>query len=170
MDHINSVVCICETYEEAQRAMYNLEAAHIDMGTLSIATKDISSKLHQVDFYNFGDETFSIPDIGALLVSGRLSTWIAGAFHNSAKRGGLTIVGSALATIGIARDNILQYEAALRTGKYILVVHGSPDAVASALAAIGGTVSCFHTVHGKTMLNTVHRSLPDAKTSNTYQA
>jgi hypothetical protein len=87
MDHINSVVCICETYEEAQRAMYNLEAAHIDMGTLSIATKDISSKLHQVDFYNFGDETFSIPDIGALLVSGRLSTWIAGAFHNSASRG-----------------------------------------------------------------------------------
>jgi hypothetical protein len=149
MDRPNSVVCVCETHEEAERAMYNLQAAHIDIGTLSIATKDLASNIHKVDYYDLGEETFAIPGIGPLLVSGPLASRIVAAFNDVATLKGVSILGAALSAIGIAPDSILKYEAALRTDKYLLIVHGSPAAVASALAAIGGTVHCFHTVHGE---------------------
>jgi hypothetical protein len=111
MDRPNSVVCVCETHGEAGRAMYNLQAAHIDMGTLSIATKDVASNLHKVDYYDLGEESFSIPGIGPLLVSGPLASWIVAAFNDVANRKGASILGAALSAIGIAPDSVLKYEA-----------------------------------------------------------
>ena len=165
----NCVVCICETHEEAERAMYNLQAAGIDMGTLSIATKDIDSVVHDVDYYDFGAETFRIPGIGALLVSGPLASWIVTAFSNGTG-GGLSIVRAALSTLSIPPASTLRYEDALRSGKYLLIVRASPDAVASALAAIGGTVHCFHTIHGEKVFDAEPGPSQLAKTDYTNQA
>lgn len=33
--------------------------------------------VHDVDYYDFGEESFSIPGIGAVLVSGPLASWIS---------------------------------------------------------------------------------------------
>ena len=170
MDQANSVVCICETHEQAQRAMYNLQGAGIDMGTLSIASRDTYSDLHDLDHYNVGEETFTIAGLGSLLVSGPLASWIVTAFDNGAGGGEVTILGAALATLGIPRDSVLQYEAALRADKHVLVVHGSPDAVAAALKVIGGTTHCSHTIHGEKVFDTVHGSSLLATVGYTYQA
>ena len=170
MDQANSVVCICETHEQAQRAMYNLQGAGIDMETLSIASKDTYSDPHDLEYYNVGEETFTIPGLGPLLVSGPLASWIVNAFDNGAGGGGVSILGAALATLAIPRDSILQYEAALRDDKHVLVVHGSSDAVAAALKVIGGTTHCSHTVHGEKVFDTVHGSSLLATAGYTYQA
>ena len=169
MDPASSVACICETHEEAQRAMYNLQAAGIDMGTLSIATRNIASNVHKVDYYDFGGETFSIPGVGPLLVSGPLASRIVAAFESGTNGGRVSILGAALATLGIAPDSVLQYEAALRSDKYLLLVHGSPEAIASARAAIGGTVTCFHTIHAKKELDPAHALNAPVKGAYTYQ-
>ena len=169
MEQANSVICICETHEQAQRAMYNLQEAEVDMGMLSIATRDMNQDPHDLDYYNLGDETFAVPGFGFLLVSGPLASWIATAFDTEEGGEGGSIVSTALETLGISPASVVQYETALRSDKFILVVHGPPDAVAKALAVIGGTTHCFHTVHGKNITETIDGNALIAKPANSYQ-
>jgi uncharacterized membrane protein len=60
----------------------------------------------------FGAGLFLIPGLGPILVAGPL---VAG-----------------LVSIGIPRNSVLKYEVALKTDKYLLVVHGTEDAVNNA--------------------------------------
>ena len=171
MEQANTVVCVCETHEQAQRAMYNLQTAGIDIGTLSVASKDTYPDLHDLDYYNVGEETFTIPGLGSLLVSGPLASWIVTAFANEEEgRDGVTILGAALATCGIPHDSILEYEAALRADKHVLLVHGLPNTVAATLKAIGGTTHCSHTIHGERVFETVHGSSLLATATSTHEA
>ena len=170
MNQANSVVRVCETYKQVQRAMYNLRATGVDMGTLSIASKDTSADRLDVDYYDVGDETFAIPGLGSLLVSGPLASWIVTAFDSGAGGGGVSVMRAALATLGIAHVDILHYEAAVKNDSYVLVVHGSPDTVAAALKVIGGTTHCSHTIHGEKVFDTVHGSSLLGETAYTSQA
>ena len=55
--------------------------------------------------------------------------------------GGLSALGAALYSIGIPKKSILQYETSIKAGKFILVVHGTPDEVtrASSILSASGT-------------------------------
>nr|WP_218780304.1 hypothetical protein [Crenothrix polyspora] len=57
---------------------------------------------------------------------------IIGALETAFVTGGLTALGGALASIGIPEDSVIQYEAALKADKFILIVHGSIDEVVKA--------------------------------------
>lgn len=170
MEHANSVVCICESREVADRAVESLASAGVDLEALSIATRDTSPVRQEIDAYQPGDQTFSIPNLGFLLVHGPLACWIVDAFDNEASAGGVSIVGDGLATLGIPRQSILEYEAALKSDKYLLVMHGSPENVATAAKVIGGTSHCSHTVHGEKVFDTVHSATPPEVQAYTYQA
>ena len=50
--------------------------------------------------------------------------------------GGLGAIGGGLASIGIPRDSIVEYELALKTDKFVHIVHGTQDAVAKAKGII----------------------------------
>ena len=39
--------------------------------------------------------------------------------------GGLSALGAGLYSMGIPKDSILQYEVAVKSGKYVLIAHGS---------------------------------------------
>jgi hypothetical protein len=65
--------------------------------------------------------------------------------------GGVSAVGAGLVSIGIPKDSVLKYEVALKTDKFLLVVHGTPDAVQKARDIIDGTEHSFRTVHGETV-------------------
>jgi hypothetical protein len=41
--------------------------------------------------------------------------------------GGLSAIGASLYSLGIPKDSILQYETDLKTGKFVLIAHGSAD-------------------------------------------
>lgn len=167
MDNANSVVCICETHEQAKQAMRNLEKIGIDPRTLSIANRDISPGEHGADYYVVGDQTFSIPGTGPVLVRGPLAGWIVTAFADGGGKG-LNAVGMGLATLGIRPDRVLEYEAALSAGRYLLVLHGSLGAVTTAVKVIGGTMHCSHTVHGEMVYDTLHETA--RQQMYTYQA
>jgi hypothetical protein len=83
----------------------------------------------------FGSAFFWIPGLGPLLVAGPLVSWIVGALEGAIVVGGLSAIGAGLYSLGIPKDSILRYETALKTGKYVLIAHGSMDDNAS-LAAI----------------------------------
>lgn len=158
MDQSHSAVCICETPGQLQRAIDDLQRIGIDKRTLSTATKDDSLNTLDLDSFHAGDETFNIPGIGALLVNGPLASWIATAFDNEAGAQGVSIIGAALTTLGIPHDSILQYEAALRADRQLLILQGLPDTVFAAVKVIGGTTHSCHTVHGEMVFNTINRA------------
>jgi hypothetical protein len=124
------------------------------MKQLSIVGKDYHSEEHPVGYYNTGDRMkawgklgafwggmwgflfgsafFFIPGIGPLVVAGPLVSWIIGALEGAALMGGLSALGGALYSIGIPKDSIVKYETAIKSGKFVLLAHGTMAEVSRA--------------------------------------
>src|SRR6202142_2596625 len=165
----NSVVAVYATHVEAEAAVKELQRAGVDMHTLSIVGKGTHSDEHVVGYYNTGDRMkywgktgafwggfwgllfgsafFAIPGIGPILVAGPLVAWIVGALEGAAVVGGLSAVGAGLVGIGIPKDSVVQYELALKTDKYLLVIRDTADQVAKARDIIGATRPIHSAVH-----------------------
>jgi hypothetical protein len=144
------------------------------MKSLSIAAKDIHTDEHVVGYYNVGDRmkywgklgafwggfwgllfgsaAFSIPGIGPILVAGPLVGWIIAALEGAALVGGVSAVGAGLVSIGIPKDSVLKYDVALKSDKYLLVVHGTPGEIANAKDVISRTEHSYCIVHGEEVL------------------
>jgi hypothetical protein len=173
MTPINSVVAIYDTHEQAEHTIKELQQGGVDMKSLSIAGKNTHTDEHVVGYYNtgdrmkywgkvgafwggfwgllFGSAMFAIPGLGPILVAGPLVAWIIAGLEGAAVVGGVSAVGAGLVSIGIPKDSVLKYDVALKTDKFLLVVHGTPEAVAKAKDIIGGTEHSSYTVHGETV-------------------
>jgi hypothetical protein len=73
--------------------------------------------------------------------------WIIAGLEGAVVVGGVTALGAGLVSVGIPKDSVLKYEVALKTDKYLLVVHGTEDAVTNAKNIISGTEHSSYTVH-----------------------
>jgi hypothetical protein len=87
----------------------------------------------------FGSAFFLIPGVGPLLVAGPLVSWIVGALEGAVVVGGLSAIGAGLYSVGIPKDSILRYETALKTGKFVLIAHGTQEETTRAREIINGT-------------------------------
>ena len=154
MSEQNAVVAVYGTHTEAEEAVKELQRAGIDMRTLSIVGKDSHTDEHVVGYYNTGDRMkywgktgafwggfwgllfgsafFAIPGIGPVLVAGPLVAWIVGALEGAAVVGGLSAIGAGLYGMGIPKDSVVKYETALKTDKFLLMVHGTAPEVEKA--------------------------------------
>ena len=169
MSKQDAVVAIYATHTEAEAAVKSLQRAGIDMRTLSIVGKDSHTDEHVVGYYNTGDRMkywgktgafwggfwgmlfgsafFAVPGIGPMLVAGPLVAWIVGALEGAALVGGLSAIGAGLYGMGIPKDSVVQYELALKTDNYLLMVHGTPIEVANAKNIIDSTRPVNVTLH-----------------------
>ena len=95
----------------------------------------------------FGSAFFAIPGIGPVLMAGPVVAWIVGALEGAAVVGGLSAVGAGLYGMGIPKDSIVQYEMALKTDKYLLMVHGTAAEVERAKGIIEKTQPINVTLH-----------------------
>jgi len=173
MNGTNSVAAIYATHEQAEHAIKELQKAGVDMKSLSIAARDTHTDEHVVGYYNAGDRMkywgkvgafwggfwgflfgsglFLIPGLGPILVAGPLVAWIIAGLEGAAVVGGVSAIGAGLVSIGIPKDSVLKYEVALKTDKFLLVVHGTPGAVANAHEILARTEHSSCTVHGETV-------------------
>jgi hypothetical protein len=87
----------------------------------------------------FGSAFFWIPGLGPLLVAGPLVTLIVGALESAVVVGGLTAIGAGLYGLGIPKDSVLSYETAIKSGKFVLIVHGTEKETANAREIIDRT-------------------------------
>ena len=174
MSTLNSIVAVYNTHAQAEAAIKELQEAGVDMKSLSIAAKDTHTDEHVVGYYNagdrmkywgkmgafwggfwgllFGSAMFAIPGLGPILVAGPLVAWIVAALEGAVVVGGVSAIGAGLVSIGIPKDSVLEYEVALKTDKFLLIVHGSPEQVSHAEAIIEGTQHSAYTVQGETVL------------------
>jgi hypothetical protein len=151
-------VAIYNTHDEAEQAVKTLAQGGFDMKKLSIVGKDYHTEEHVVGYYNTGDRMkawgrigafwgglwgllfgaafFFIPGIGPVVLAGPLVASLVGALEGAVVVGGLTALGAALASLGIPRNSIVQYETALKADKFLVIAHGTQEDVARAKSII----------------------------------
>jgi hypothetical protein len=100
----------------------------------------------------FGSAFFAIPGLGPVLVAGPLVAWIVGALEGAAVVGGVSAIGAGLIGIGIPKDSVVKYELALKTDKYLLMVHGTASEVEKARTIIATTRPLSVTLHSSETL------------------
>lgn len=169
MSHTNSVVAIFKTHDQAEAAIRELQKGGVDMKQLSIVGRDYHTDEQVVGYYNAGDRMiywgklgafwggfwgllfgsafFWVPGLGPLLVGGPLVMLIIGALEEAAIVGGFSALGAALYSIGIPKNSVVQYETEVKTGKLLLLVHGTLDEIDRAKELLGQTQAQKTTVH-----------------------
>jgi uncharacterized membrane protein len=177
MSELNAVVAVYGTHGEAEEAVKELQHAGIDMRTLSVVGKDYHTDEHVVGYYNTGDRMkywgkmgafwggfwgllfgsafFAIPGLGPVLVAGPLVAWIVGALEGAAVFGGLGAIGAGLYSMGIPKDSVVKYETALKTDKFLLVVHGAASEVEKARGTLESTRPISLTMHAAELTGAV---------------
>jgi len=150
----NSVVAVYRTHSEADQAVKELQRGGVDMHKLSIVGKGYHTDEHAVGYYNTGDRMkywgkvgafwggfwgllfgsafFMIPGLGPILAAGPVVAWIVGALESAVVVGGVSALGAGLYSMGIPKDSIVKYEAALKTDQFLLIAHGTAAEVAKA--------------------------------------
>ena len=154
MNDNHSVVAVYPSHVAAEAAIKNLQQTGFDIKKLSIVGRDYHTDEQVTGYYNagdrmkywgktgafwggiwgwlFGSAMFFIPGLGPLLIAGPLVGWLVGALEGAVVVGGMSALGAGLFSIGIPKDSILQYETALKAGKFVLIAHGSVAEVAEA--------------------------------------
>jgi hypothetical protein len=154
MTENNAIVAIYKSHTEAETAVKELQQSGFDMKKLSIVGRDYHTDENVIGYYNAGDRMkywgkagafwggiwgllfgsafFFIPGVGPLLVAGPLVGWIIGALEGAVVVGGVSAIGAGIYSLGIPKDSVLQYETAIKTGKFALIAHGPQEEVTRA--------------------------------------
>lgn len=154
MSKENTGVVVLSTHLEAENAVRELQRSSFDMKKLSIVGKGYHTEQNVVGYYNAGDRMvfwgkqgafwgglwgilfgsafFFIPGLGPLLVAGPLVSVIVAGLQGAVTIGGLSVLGAGLYSLGVPKDSILKYETALKSERFVVVVHGSAAELAKA--------------------------------------
>lgn len=157
----SAVIATYNTHIDAEISIRELQRSGFDMKKLSIVGKDYHVEEHVVGYYNIGNRIkvwgkygafwgclwgmllgsgiFVIPGIGPTVMFGPLVGWIAAALEGAMAIGGLSVLGAALYSIGIPKDSIVQYETALKSNKFLVIVHGTENEVSRARSILDYT-------------------------------
>ena len=185
MFKVDSVVAIYDTHDQAEQAVKELQEAGVDMKSLSIAARNMHGQEQVVGYYTLGDRMmhwgklgafwgglwgllfdsalFSIPGIGPILLAGPLVSWMLAVLEGAVVFGGMSALGAALISVGIPKHSVIQYEAALKADKFLLILHDRPDAVAIAKDILPGTYHSSCTLHDEVIACEFPLSLASAK-------
>ncbi|TBW40284.1 DUF1269 domain-containing protein [Siculibacillus lacustris] len=184
MDNTNSVVAVFDEHAAAEAAVLKLTAAGIDMKNLSVVGKGYHSEEKVVGFYNVGDRIkfwgvrgafwgglwglffgglfLTLPFVGHVVVLGYLAASLIAALENAAVVGGLSALGAGLYGLGIPKDSVIEYEAAVRADGFLVMAHGSADDIARAKAILGSEAPSRLDVHANDKGSTGHSAFAAA--------
>ena len=145
----SGIISIYNTHQEAETAVKELQHSGFDMKKLSIVGRDYKSEENIIGFYNTGDRAkywgklgafwggiwgllfgsalFIVPGVGPLVIAGTFIATLVGVAEGAIIVGGLSALGAALFSLGIPKNSVIQYETALKAGKYVMIAHGTTD-------------------------------------------
>jgi len=159
MDQADAVIAVFADHEAAEAAVKKLTAAGFEMKNLSVVGKGYHTEEKVVGFYTAGDRVkfwgtrglfwgglwglffgglfLTIPVVGHVVVLGYLAAVAIGAVENAAVVGGLSAIGAALYSIGVPKDSVIQYEAAVKADSFLVMAHGPAADMARAKDVLG---------------------------------
>ncbi len=163
METTDTVIAVFADHEAAESAVKKLIAAGFEMKNLSVVGKGYHSEEKVVGFYTTGDRVklwggrgafwgglwgmflggllLTIPIVGHVIVLGYLgvSGDISGDRKSAIVVGGLSALGAALYGIGVPKDSVIQYEAAVKADSFLVMAHGTANEMARAKAVLDTT-------------------------------
>ncbi len=167
-----SVLAVYDSHEEAEKAVRELQRSGFDMKQLSIVGKDFHTEEHVIGYYNngdrmkawgrggafwgglwgllFGSAFFVIPGIGPVLLAGPIIGWIIAALEGAVVVGGLSALGAGLYGLGIPKNSIIEYEAQIKAGNYVVIAHGPSNQISRIEGVLSNTV--HHGIEGHPFL------------------
>lgn len=154
MEQTDSAVAVFTDHDSAEAAVRQLAASGFDMKNLSLVGKGYHTEEKVVGFYTAGDRIkfwggrgafwgglwglffgglfMTIPVVGHVVVLGYLAAVAIAAVENAVLVGGLSALGAALYSIGIPRDSVIDYEAAVKADGFLVLAHGTAAEIARA--------------------------------------
>jgi len=175
MEKTDTVVAVFTDHQAAERAVKELTAAGFEMKHLSVIGKGYHTEEKVVGFFNAGDRVkfwgargafwgglwdlffgglfITVPIVGHVVVLGYLAAIAVSAAESAVLVGGLSALGAALYSIGIPRDSVIEYEAAVKADGFLVLAHGTAEEMARA----------------KTILQTAEPSHLDAHSAGTSE-
>jgi len=158
MERAGTVVAVFTEHAAADSAVKALLAADFKTSDLSVVGKGFHSEEKVLGFYNIGDRVkfwgsrgafwgglwgfffgglfLTIPVLGPVVAVGYLATTIISAVESAILVGGLSALGAALYSLGIPKDTVIEYEAAVATDGFLVMAHGTPDEINRATAIL----------------------------------
>ena len=159
MEIANSVVAMFDDHVAAEAAVKKLGAAGFDMKNLSVVGKGYHTEEKVVGFYNAGDRIkfwgmrgafwgglwgmflgglfVTVPVVGPVVVVGYLAAVALSALETAAVVGGLSALSAALYGIGVPKNSVIQYEAAIKADGFMVMAHGTGEEMARAKTILG---------------------------------
>jgi hypothetical protein len=145
-DAKNSVVAIYKTPVQAEIAVRQMEYAEFNLQQVSLLWCDPAVAadgpragvrrprrsqptrvVAEIQGMLSGSARFPIPGLGEVFVAGALVERIMCVPVDAAWAAGLTSLGASLFQLGLSKDSVLQYEAALAAGKGLVLARGIPE-------------------------------------------
>lgn len=158
--YVPSCTFICDNHVQAEKAIAALMKGGIEAKHISLIGKGYHSEEQPVGFYSTSDKVmawggngafwgsiwgilmapavFFLPPLGVVALAGPIVSVLISALEGAVLVGGLSAVGAVLSRIGVAKDDIVQYESALKVDKYLVLVHGSADEIRNAQSLFAG--------------------------------
>jgi hypothetical protein len=164
-----SVIAVFPDHTAAETAVKKLTAGGFAMKNLSIVGKGYHTEENVVGFYNTGDRIrfwgsrgafwgglwglffggifLTMPIIGPVVVLGYLAAPLIAGLEGAVAVGGLSALGAALASIGVPKDSVLQYQTAIAADDFLVMAHGSAEQISRAKAILEGAGPTRLNVH-----------------------
>jgi hypothetical protein len=158
MGNSDTVIAVFADHQAAETAVKKLAAAGFDMKDLSVIGKGYHSEEKVVGFYNVGERIkfwgtrgafwgglwglffgglfMTIPVVGHVVVLGYLAATVISAVESAIVVGGLSALGAALYSIGVPKDSVIQYEAAVKADGFLVTAHGTAEEMVRAKAIL----------------------------------
>jgi uncharacterized membrane protein len=171
MENADSVVAVFADHNSAETAVKKLTTAGFEMKNLSVVGKGFHTEEKVVGFYNIGDRVkfwgtrgafwgglwglffgglfLTVPIVGHVVVLGYLAATIIAAVENAVMVGGLSAIGAALYGMGIPKDSVVKYEAAVKADSFLVMAQGTDEEVSRAKAVLATANPSSLDVHAK---------------------
>ncbi len=170
MEKSDTVIAVFDDHAAAEAAIKKLAATGFAMTNLSVVGKGYHSEENVVGFYNIGDRVkfwgtrgafwgglwglflgglfMTVPVVGHVIVLGYLAATAVTAIESAVMTGGLSALGAALYSIGIPKDSVVQYEAAVKADGFLVMAHGTAEEISRAKSVLGAANPTRLDVHG----------------------
>jgi uncharacterized membrane protein len=169
MNKTDIVVAAYDSHEQVEATVRALVKGGFDMKTISVVGKDYHTEEHVVGYFSVGNRTkcfgklgsfwgslaglllgsalMFVPVVGHVVVLGPFVETLADGLEGVVLGGGAGALVGALSALGIPKDSVLRYEAAIKADQFLVIVHGGTDDVRrgrKVLAAAGGVGAWIH--------------------------
>jgi len=164
----DTAVAVFADHQSAEAAVKKLTEDGFAMKDLSVIGKGYHTDEKVIGFYNagerikfwgtrglfwgglwglfFGGIFFATP-FGPVVALGYLATLLIAGIENAAVVGGLSAIGAAIYSMGIPKDSVIRYEADVKADSFVVMAHGTAEAMARAKTILGTTKPARLVVH-----------------------